>query len=37
MDLNDELGRIIFELQKATNDLKEFNDKLEQEDNNDNK
>mgnify|MGYP001094709158 CR=1 FL=1 len=35
MDLNDELGRIIFELQKATNDLKEFNDKLEQEDNND--
>ena len=37
MDVNDELGRIIFELQKATNDLKEFNDKLEQEDNNDNK
>ena len=37
MDLNDELGRIIFELQKATNDLKEFNDKLEQGDNNDNK
>ena len=37
MDLNDELGRIIFELQKATNELKEFNDKLEQEDNNDNK
>lgn len=32
MDLNDELGRIIFELQKATNELKEFNDKLEQED-----
>ena len=32
MDVNDELGRIIFELQKATNDLKEFNDKLEQED-----
>jgi hypothetical protein len=32
MDLNDELARIIFELQRATNDLKEFNDKLEQED-----
>lgn len=32
MDINDELGRIIFELQKATNELKEFNDKLEQED-----
>jgi|DEB0MinimDraft_4_1074332.scaffolds.fasta_scaffold207622_2 hypothetical protein len=32
MDLNDELARIIFELQRATNDLKELNDKLEQED-----
>ena len=32
MDLNDELGRIIFELQRATNDLQELNDKLEQED-----
>jgi len=31
MDINDELARIIFELQRATNDLKEFNDKLEQE------
>ena len=36
MDVNDELGRIIFELQKATNDLKELNDKLEQEDKDDN-
>ena len=33
MDLNDELARIIFELQRATNDLKELNDKLEEEDN----
>jgi hypothetical protein len=32
MDLNDELARIIFELQRATNDLKELNDKLEEED-----
>lgn len=36
MDLNDELGRIIFELQKATNELKDFNDKLEQENTDDN-
>lgn len=36
MDVNDELGRIIFELQKATNELKELNDKLEQEDKDDN-
>lgn len=36
MDANDELGRIIFELQRATNDLKELNDKLEQEDKDDN-
>lgn len=32
MDINDELARIIFELQRATSDLKELNDKLEQED-----
>ena len=32
MDVNDELARIIFELQRATNDLKELNDKFEQED-----
>ena len=32
MDTNEELDRIIFELTRITTDLKELNDKLEQED-----